>query len=117
MTVVCALKNMVVPYGVLKPGENGEVIGMEEKPVHPYFINTGLYVLEPGVIDRIPGGVVFHMPHLMEAVMKDGGRVGMYPVSGDSFLEIAVTYCLNRKRKGEKNENRRDCRNPYTVTQ
>ncbi len=31
--------------------------------------------------------------------------------------EIAVTYCLNRKRKGEKNENRRDCRNPYTVTQ
>ena len=32
-------------------------------------------------------------------------------------LEIAVTYCLNRKRKGEKNENRRDCRNPYTVTQ
>lgn len=34
-----------------------------------------------------------------------------------TLLEIAVTYCLNRKRKGEKNENRRDCRNPYTVTQ
>ncbi len=33
------------------------------------------------------------------------------------LFEIAVTYCLNRKRKGEKNENRRDCRNPYTVTQ
>ncbi len=36
---------------------------------------------------------------------------------GNAALEIAVTYCLNRKRKGEKNENRRDCRNPYTVTQ
>lgn len=35
----------------------------------------------------------------------------------NSLSEIAVTYCLNRKRKGEKNENRRDCRNPYTVTQ
>ena len=35
----------------------------------------------------------------------------------DTAFEIAVTYCLNRKRKGEKNENRRDCRNPYTVTQ
>lgn len=106
VTVVCALKNMVVPYGVLKPGENGEVIGMEEKPVHPYFINTGLYVLEPGVIDRIPGGVVFHMPHLMEAVMKDGGRVGMYPVSGDSFLDMGEPGEM--KRMEEKLEGRQE---------
>ncbi len=88
VTVVSALKNVVVPYGVLKLGENGEIIGMEEKPVHPYFINTGLYVLEPEVIDRIPDGIMFHMPHLMEAIMKDGGRVGMYPVSEDSFLDM-----------------------------
>ena len=30
--------------------------------------------------------------------------------------EMAVTICLNRKRKGERNEIRRNCRNPYTVT-
>lgn len=41
----------------------------------------------------------------------------MIAYSIQAALEIAVTYCLNRKRKGEKNENRRDCRNPYTVTQ
>ena len=31
-------------------------------------------------------------------------------------IEMAVTICLNRKRKGERNEIRRNCRNPYTVT-
>ena len=35
---------------------------------------------------------------------------------GNAALEIAVTICLNQKRKGERNEIRRNCRNPYTVT-
>ena len=34
----------------------------------------------------------------------------------NSLSEIAVTICLNQKRKGERNEIRRNCRNPYTVT-
>ena len=88
ITVVSALKNIVVPYGVLKPGKNGEVLEMEEKPKHSYFINTGIYVIDPDIIDLIPENVMFHMTHLMEAVLKDGGKVGIYPVSEDSFLDM-----------------------------
>lgn len=88
ITVVSALKNMIVPYGVMKSGENGEILEMEEKPKNSYFINTGMYVINPDTINKIPENVIFHMTHLVEAVMKNGGKVGMYPVSEDSFLDM-----------------------------
>lgn len=88
ITVVSALKNITVPYGVLQSKENGELIGMTEKPKQSYFINTGMYVIDPEVISFIPEGVMFHMTQLIERVMKSGEKVGMYPVSEDSFLDM-----------------------------
>ncbi|MCI9435792.1 MAG: NTP transferase domain-containing protein [Lachnospiraceae bacterium] len=88
ITVVSSLKNIIVPYGVLQSKENGELVGMTEKPKHSYFINTGMYVINPDVISLIPCGIMFHMPQLIDHVMKSGGKVGMYPVSEDSFLDM-----------------------------
>lgn len=88
ITMVSALKNIIVPYGVLHSGDNGELLSMEEKPKLSYFINTGMYVINPDIIELIPADRMFHMTHLIEAVMKQGGKVGMYPVSEDSFLDM-----------------------------
>ena len=54
ITIVSALKNITIPYGVLKSEENGKVIGMEEKPKLSYFINTGMYIINPEIIGKIP---------------------------------------------------------------
>lgn len=88
ITIVSALKNITIPYGVLKSEENGKVIGMEEKPKLSYFINTGMYIINPEIIGKIPDNTMFHMTHLVEKVMQEGGRVGMYPISEDSFLDM-----------------------------
>lgn len=88
ITIVSALKNVVVPYGVIRFGDNGEIIDMEEKPKLSYFINTGMYVINPEVIELIPDDTLFHMTHLVNAVMKSGGKVGTYPISEDSFLDM-----------------------------
>ncbi len=47
LTIVSALKNIVVPYGVIHSSENGAVQSMEEKPKLSYFVNTGMYILNP----------------------------------------------------------------------
>lgn len=96
ITMVSALKNIVVPYGVLHSKENGELVNIEEKPKLSYFINTGMYIINPEIIEKIPDDTMYHMTHLVDAVMKDGGKVGIYPVSEDSFLDM-----------GEFNEMRR----------
>lgn len=88
ITVISALKNIIVPYGVLHSGENGKILSMEEKPKLSYFINTGMYVIDPEIIDLIPDNEIFHMPQLIEKVMLRGGKVGMYPISEDSFLDM-----------------------------
>jgi len=88
ITMVSALKNITVPYGVLHSGKNGELISMEEKPKLSYFINTGMYVINPETIELIPDDTLFHMTHLVETVMEKGGKVGIYPVSENSFLDM-----------------------------
>lgn len=88
ITMVSALKNITIPYGVLHSGDNGELLSMEEKPKLSYFINTGMYVINPDTIDLIPEDKMFHMTHLVEKVMRRGGKVGTYPISEDSFLDM-----------------------------
>ena len=88
ITMVSALKNITVPYGVLHSGDNGTLVSMEEKPKLSYFINTGMYVINPETIELIPDDTMYHMTHLVEEVMKRGGKVGTYPISEDSFLDM-----------------------------
>ena len=88
ITMVSALKNYQVPYGVMHTGSNGILESMEEKPKLSYFINTGMYIINPSVIELIPDNVMFHMTNLVEKVMEKGGKVGTYPVSEDSFLDM-----------------------------
>lgn len=88
ITMVSALKNITVPYGVVNCGQNGELTSMEEKPKLSYFINTGMYVINPEIIELIPDNTMFHMTHLVEKVMQSGGKVGTYPISEDSFLDM-----------------------------
>jgi dTDP-glucose pyrophosphorylase len=88
MTIVSSLKNFKLPYGVLKSGENGLINSMEEKPELSYFINTGMYVVEPDCLDLIPPNTVFHMTQLAEKLLENGEKVGMFPISEGSFLDM-----------------------------
>lgn len=88
LTIVTALKNIVVPYGVINAKENGIVESMEEKPKISYFVNTGMYVLNPELLDMIPQDAFYHMTDLADDLLRQGKAVGMYPISEDSFLDM-----------------------------
>ena len=64
------------------------VVSMDEKPKLSYLINTGLYVLNPELLEEIPKDTFFHMTDLTNILMKNNRRVGMYPISEDSFLDM-----------------------------
>ena len=96
ITMVAALKNFQVPYGVMHTGENGIIESMEEKPKLSYFINTGMYIIDPKTIELIPDNVMFHMTDLVDKVMQNGGKVGTYPVSEDSFLDMGELSEMKR---------------------
>lgn len=88
MTIVTMVKSFQIPYGVIETGEDGLMINLKEKPEHTYMINTGVYVLNPELIDEIPVGEFFHITNLMEKVKARGGRVGCFPVSEKSWRDM-----------------------------
>ncbi len=87
-TVVCAVKNMTLPYGVISTTESGRITDIKEKPDISSIVNTGLYVLEPEFLERIPEGEVSQITDVFQSCINDGLRVGMYPISEDSWMDM-----------------------------
>lgn len=81
LTIVTAVKSLRIPYGVIETGADGLMTGLQEKPEQTYMINTGVYILNPELIQEIPEGQFFHITHLMEKIKRRGGRIGCFPVS------------------------------------
>ena len=88
ITLVTAVKTQRIPYGVIETGENGLMIGLTEKPENTFMFNTGVYILNPNLIDEIPQGQMYHITNLMEKVKARGGRVGCFPVSEHAWRDM-----------------------------
>ena len=88
MTIVTMVKSFKIPYGVIETGEDGLMTALKEKPEQTYQVNTGVYILNPDLIEEIPEGKFFHITHLIEKVQSRGGRVGCFPVSEHSWKDM-----------------------------
>lgn len=90
ITLVSALKNIDIPYGTLNTGINGVLESLSEKPSFTFQINSGMYILEPSVLNDVPENEFFHITHLIEKLMKENKRVGVFPVSEKSWLDMGT---------------------------
>lgn len=88
LTIITALKNITIPYGVVLSGKKGIVKAMQEKPQVSYFINTGMYILNENILKEIPANMYFHMTDLAEKLLEQKRCIGVYPISEDSFLDM-----------------------------
>ena len=88
LTIVTMVKSFRIPYGVIETGEDGLMQNLMEKPELNYQVNTGVYILNPELIEEIPEGEFFHITHLMEKVKVRGGRVGCFPVSENAWHDM-----------------------------
>lgn len=94
ITIVSAIKNFPIAYGTLETDEGGRLISIQEKPELNYKINTGMYILEPHLLDLIPNDTDFPITRLIENLVKDGKKVGVYPVSEKSWIDIGELKLL-----------------------
>jgi len=69
-----------IPYGVVE-GDGQHVSRLIEKPIETFFINAGIYVLNPEIIrNEANSNVKFDMPDFLDKVMSSGGIVNMFPI-------------------------------------
>lgn len=88
LTIVTAIKSLKIPYGVIETGDNGLMKGIKEKPEQTYMINTGVYILNPELIDEIPRGEFYHITQMIDNMRKRGGRIGCFPVSEHAWRDM-----------------------------
>jgi dTDP-glucose pyrophosphorylase len=79
LTVAVRKYDFQVPYGVIQcDGE--QVMGVDEKPTYNFFVNAGIYLLEPSAHRSIPSGQRFDMTDLIEKLTAESRRVVAFPV-------------------------------------
>ena len=88
LSLVASLKSFSIPYGTLKMGENGQLVELNEKPDISYFINAGMYLLEPHLLEEIPVNKFFNITNLIEIIKRRSGKIGIFPVSEGSLTDI-----------------------------
>ena len=98
ITMVCAYKNLNIPYGVVKIGRNGMIDQMEEKPLLSFLVNTGIYIVEPEVIDDIEDGVSIGFPDIVEKERQKGKKVAAFPVSENDWMDMGQLPELEKMR-------------------
>lgn len=60
-----------VPYGVIQV-EGNRITGIDEKPLHTFYVSSGIYVLDPESLAYIPDDTFFDMPELFERLIEAG---------------------------------------------
>lgn len=88
ITIVAALKHFPIAYGTIETGDNGRLLNLVEKPELTFKINSGMYILEPHILDEIPENQIFHITSLIEKILKRKGNIGVFPVSEKSWKDI-----------------------------
>ncbi len=88
VTIVCALQNFEIPYGVVSFLESGELSAFEEKPKMSFFTNTGYYILEPEIFRYIKEDEKMDMPDIIMRMKADNQKIGIYPISENSWMDM-----------------------------
>ena len=83
-----------VPYGVIKTDKD-KIKSIVEKPIHKFFVNAGIYLLSPKVLEYIPNNSFYDMPTLFEKLISLNLNVLSFPIH-EYWLDIGRIEDFNR---------------------
>ena len=82
-------------YGVLIC-EKSKLKKIVEKPKTRLFVNTGLYIMKPKILNLIPKKRFFHMTQLIELVKKKKYSVAVYPIGDKDWIDMGELSSYNQ---------------------
>lgn len=88
ITLVCAKKTVTMPYGTIETAADGSVCALREKPSFTFQTNTGLYVIEPAFLDKIPDDTFIDITDVIQRCIDEGERVGIYGVEEEKWMDM-----------------------------
>ncbi len=75
-----------VPFGVVET-KGARITTIVEKPSHHFYVNAGVYVLQPNAVSMVPANTFYDMPQLFQDLIDNGKKVCSFPVK-EYWLDI-----------------------------
>lgn len=75
-----------IPYGVIM-GDGERILSMEEKPIQRFFVNAGIYVIDPMIIQSVKKNTHVDMPTILQSYIDKNQDVMMFPIH-EYWLDI-----------------------------
>lgn len=89
------------PYGVIKTDQY-HLTQIEEKPTHTFFVNAGIYVLEPEILELVPQNTFVDMTTVFEKTIEHGYETVVFPIR-EYWMDIGMIDDFERA-NGEYSE-------------
>lgn len=99
ITMVCSLKKIRIPYGVIEIGQHGEIEKMKEKPELSFFTNTGMYIVEPEIVKGLEDNQAIGFPDIIEKFKQAGEKIGVYPIGENNWLDMGQLDSMEEMRR------------------
>jgi len=85
-----------IPYGVVQV-DGVKVLALQEKPVLTHYVNAGIYLLNPELLDLMEPNTFLDMPQLLERAARNSYNVNAFPIH-EYWLDIGRPETLERAR-------------------
>lgn len=102
ITIVGSMKHHTIPYGICGIKIGGLLKSIKEKPEYNFLVNTGLYILDAEVFSKIPKNSVYHLTDLINDCLRTKKKIGVYPISDKSWLDMGHLEGLQNSSKDFK---------------
>ena len=78
-TVCVRKEEFEIPYGVVQ-SKNNFISAIVEKPIKTFFVNAGIYIINPNLLKKIKKNKFTDMPNFLSEQIKNRFKVSMFPV-------------------------------------
>lgn len=86
-----------IPFGVVEV-DKFRLNGISEKPEKRFFVNAGIYVLDPACCAHIPEGAFYDMPNLFQKLIDHQLQTNAFPIR-EYWIDIGRVNELDRARE------------------
>jgi NDP-sugar pyrophosphorylase family protein len=97
ITVAVKRKNIEIPYGVLQLKKN-KVNNIQEKPKKYYYINSGIYIVNKKVIEKVPKTGQYSMVDLMHRLLEENVEINSFPLH-EYWLDVGEHHNFEKAQK------------------
>ena len=88
ITVVSAISQTKINYGVCKVNKNNDLKNIQEKPNFNFLLNTGFYVMNKKVLKNIPSNKYFNSTDLINTCVTKKLKIGIYPIASSKWKDV-----------------------------